>query len=365
MVIDMNYWAKVFRKLSILLLSTLGIYIAFKFAIFYMPFLIAFVISLAIEPLIRFFMRNLKLKRRTSSIIVFIIALSLIIGLLSWGIVSLISESYNLLNGLNGYISNLSGQMQNLMNRIDLTKLNLPNEIITSIQDSAFDLLNSITEWAKNLLTTILSVITSIPTVIIYIVITILSLYFICSDKIYMLDLLEHHLPKTWVKKLTKFIKKISSSLGAYLKAQVILILVSFFICLVGLTIFQIVGLNVPFPLLAALGIAFVDALPIFGSASAMIPWATISALNGDITLAICILVLLAIMAFTRQIMEPKIVSGQIGIHPIFTLIAMYTGFRIIGVLGLLLGPIVLIILKTVFETTIDKGLAKSIFERE
>ena len=70
-------------------------------------------------------------------------------------------------------------------------------------------------------------------------------------------------------------------------------------------------------------------------------------------------------MSIVRQVIEPKVVSGQIGIHPIFTLIAMYTGFRAIGVLGMLVGPIILIILKNIFSTIIDKGIMKSIFDRE
>lgn len=365
MVIDMNYWSKVFRKILILLFTILGIYLAFKFAIFYMPFLIAFILSLFIEPIIRFFMKNFKLKRKTSAIIVLVIALSIIIGLLTWGIVSLISESYNLLNGLNEYFEIISSQFRNLMEKIDLSKLHLSNDIISTLQNSAIDVLSAVTQWAKGALTKLLEVITSIPTIAIYVVITILSLYFICTDKIYMVDQLEHHLPKTWVKKIAKFIKEITVSLGGLLKAEVILVIVSFFICLIGLYIFKLVGLNVPYPLIAALGIAFVDALPIFGSAAVMIPWAIIVAFNGNITLAVCILVLLAIMGIVRQLLEPRIVSGQIGIHPIFTLIAMYTGFKFIGVLGLLFGPIILIILKNIFSTMIDKGFAKAIFERE
>ena len=70
-------------------------------------------------------------------------------------------------------------------------------------------------------------------------------------------------------------------------------------------------------------------------------------------------------MSIVRLVIEPKVVSGQIGIHPIFTLIAMYTGFRAIGVLGMLVGPIILIILKNIFSTIIDKGIMKSIFDRE
>ncbi len=64
-----------------------------------------------------------------------------------------------------------------------------------------------------------------------------------------------------------------------------------------------------------------------------MIPWAVFSAINGDINLGIAIIVLLIIMSIVRQVLEPKLVSKNIGIHPIFTLIAMYTGFKIIGII--------------------------------
>ena len=95
-----------------------------------------------------------------------------------------------------------------------------------------------------------------------------------------------------------------------------------------------------------------------------MIPCAVISACTGDITLGVAILILWAIMSIVRQFIEPRIVSGQIGIHPIFTLIAMYTGYKFIGILGMIVGPIILIIIKNVFATLIDKGVFKTIFER-
>ena len=186
-----------------------------------------------------------------------------------------------------------------------------------------------------------------------------------CTDKIYMLDQIEHHLPEEWVKKLTKHIKALTKKIGCYLKAQFILIMVSFIISLIGLYIFSAIGMKVSYPLLTAIGIAVVDALPIFGSGTVMVPWAVISACTGDITLGISILVLWIIMSIVRQIIEPKIVSRQIGIHPIFTLIAMYTGFRFIGFLGMFVGPIVLIILKEIYGNRIDKGFVKSIFERD
>ena len=96
-----------------------------------------------------------------------------------------------------------------------------------------------------------------------------------------------------------------------------------------------------------------------------MIPWAILSAINGDIKLGIAIIVLLIVMSVIRQILEPKLVSKNIGVHPIFTLLAMYSGFKIIGVIGLLIGPIILIICKNIFQNLIDKGVFKTLFERK
>ena len=96
-----------------------------------------------------------------------------------------------------------------------------------------------------------------------------------------------------------------------------------------------------------------------------MIPWAILCAINGDLNLGIAIIILLVIMSVIRQLFEPKLVSKNIGIHPIFTLIAMYTGFKVIGVMGLLIGPIVLIIFKNIFANLIDKGVFKTIFDRK
>lgn len=94
MVLDMNYWSKVIRRLIIFVVMVLGVYIAFKFAVFYMPFLIAFILSMLIEPIIRFFMKKFKLKRRTSSIIVFAIVISVITGISIWGIATIIRRSF-------------------------------------------------------------------------------------------------------------------------------------------------------------------------------------------------------------------------------------------------------------------------------
>ena len=364
MVIDMNYWGKVFKNIVIVLITIIGIYLAFKLAIFYMPFLIAFILSLMIEPIVKLIMKKTKLKRKTSSIIVFIISFTIIIALIVWGTTTIITEASKLLENLNTYFDMAVNFVETFISKIDISKWNIPESVMSTIQNSAMEFVGVIINFVKNWLTSVLSFLTSIPTIGIYTAITFLALYFICVDKVYMLDQLEHHLPKTWVKKIGIHIRELIKTLGRYLKAQAILILISFVISLIGLYIFHFMGWGIKVPLIAALGIGFVDALPIFGSGTAMLPWAVWCAVNGNLKLAIGLLVLWAIMSIVRQFIEPRIVSGQIGIHPIFTLIAMYTGFKILGVIGMLLGPIILIVLENIFATMIDDGVFKSIFDR-
>ena len=360
-----TYWTSIIKKSIYLAITVISIFLILKLAVFYMPFLIAFVISLIMEPAIKKLMEKLKITRRLSSIIMFIIVFGIILGLLVWGISTIVSEASNLLSGFNEYYEKINNQVQNLIKSIDLGKLNVSSQISQIFQDMTSSVLERISVYLQRFLTQLIKFVTSIPTIAIYFAVTILALYFICTDKIYMIDELEHHLPEKWVKELAIHLKQISKTLGGYLKAQVTLVIISFVISLIGLYIMCFAGLNVGFPLLIALGIGFVDALPILGSGTVMVPWAIISGLNGDLAVGISLIVLLVIMSVTKQFLEPKIVSGNIGIHPIFTIIAMYTGFRLIGVIGMFVGPILLIILKNVFSDFIDNGILKSIFGTE
>ncbi len=365
MVVDMGYWTRVAKRVLMFIVTVIGLYLSFKLAIFYMPFLIAGIISLLIEPLIKFVNKKTNLTRKTSAVIVLIIVFALIIGLLIWGITSLILEASNLLNGLNGYFEKAYIQVQDIINNLDFDKINVSSEITDILNDSTGDFLKAVSNWVSNLLNSIINVITSIPTIAIYVIVTLLAIYFICTDKLYLLDQMEHHLPKSWVKRMGMHFRELVETLGNYLKAQVTLILIDFVIILIGLFIFNLIGFGIQYPLLAALGIAFVDALPILGAGTAMVPWAIICAINGNIKLAIAILILYAIILVLRQFLEPKIVSKHIGIHPIFTLIAMYTGFKFIGLIGMLIGPIILIIFKNVFKTLIEQGFVKTILDQK
>lgn len=364
MVYDVSYWTRVGKRILYVIFILLGLYIGLKLSIFYMPFLVAFIISLMIEPAIKYIMKKTNLTRRTSSIIIFVIVSIVILGSLTWLIITLFSESSSLLQGLNDYFEKAHQIFDDFMKSFDFDKIHLSDEILGVIQNSTGDILNNLSNWIRKSLTNLLDVVTSLPSIAICIGIAVIALYFICVDKIYILDQIEHHLPKVWVKKIGSHMRELIKTLGGYLKAEASLILVSFIISLIGLYLLKIIGFNIQYPLLMALFIGFVDALPILGSGTVMIPWAIICGINGDIKLGIAIIILLIIMSVVRQILEPKLVSKNIGVHPIFTLIAMYTGFKFIGVIGLLIGPIVLIIVKNIFASLIDQGVFKTIFDK-
>ncbi len=263
MIFDVSYWTRVLKRILSVVFILLGFYIGLKLSIFYMPFLVAFIISLIIEPAIKFIMRKTNLTRRTSSIIIFILVSIILLGTLSWLIITLFSEASSLLQGLNNYFDKAYIQFQRIISNFDFDKIHLSNEVLSIIENSTGDLLGTASNWLRNALTGLMNLVTSLPSIAICIGITVVALYFICVDKIYILDQIEYHLPKMWVKKLKNHLKDLIESLGGYLKAEASLVLVSFFISLIGLYILTFTGFNIQYPLLMAIFIGFVDALPI------------------------------------------------------------------------------------------------------
>ena len=364
MVTDMNYWSKVIKRIFSLALTLLLLIFILRLSVFYIPFLISFVLALFFEPIIKKLMKKFKWTRRISSILTIGIFLAIMIGIIGWGVVTLFNEASNLLANSGEYIN----KIQNIINNITQNSTiidKIPKELYTGLQNSQGELINTISNWITNLLVNIKDWIVKIPNLVMSIFFVIISLYFMSTDKIYIIDQLEHHLPDIWTKNLSKYLHKIITKLGHYLKAEATLVLISFLISLVGFTIYKMIGLNVGFPLLISLGIAFVDALPILGSGTIMAPWAIIEVINGDIKFGIAIIILWSIMGIVRNILEPKLVSKHIGIHPVFTIISMYTGYKLIGFFGMILGPILLIVLKEIYTPLIDKGVLRSIFDRD
>lgn len=354
-------YSKIGKNCLILILGILLFYFGIKLSMFYMPFLIGYIISILIEPMIRFLKNKTNISRKTSSIIVLIVVFALLTAIMSWGVITLINEMSNFLSGINIYFEKIINLTQYIWKW--LGQFNLPEDINYLLQNSVTEIFSELSNLLKNYMSKILQSISSIPKVFIYTIITILATYFISSDKFYILDRMEHHIPKKWVGKFRTHLSEIISTLGNYLKAEIILILITFIVVTIGLNLFYVIGMKIEYPFLMALFIGFIDALPILGAGTVFVPWIIIEFLNTNNSLASCLLGLYILIIVLRQILEPKLVSNKIGIHPIFTLIAMYTGFKLIGILGMLIGPVVLVILKNIFANSIDTGLVKWIIE--
>jgi len=92
-----------------------------------------------------------------------------------------------------------------------------------------------------------------------------------------------------------------------------------------------------------------------------LIPWGVYSAITGNMSLAIGLLITYAVIIILRQLIEPRIVSNNLGVHPFLTLISMYIAFKIFGIVGLIIGPIVMVIFKNVFSQLFEYGYLKNI----
>ena len=263
MIIDVGYWTRILKNILMLAISVVLIFLAFKLAVFYMPFLIGFIISLLMEPLIKLIVKKTKIERKKVAVLVLVLIFGILTGLLAWGIISLITESSKLLQGFNGNVEMMYEKVKEFIVNIRDGRTIIPTEIVTIVENSTDKIIAFITDYISNFLNKATQIISKIPIIGIYIFITILATYFICTDKIYIRDAIEHQLPQRWAKKLGLHTKEIIKSLGNYLKAEAILVLITFSIILTGLYILKVFGFNIPYPFLAALGIGFVDALPI------------------------------------------------------------------------------------------------------
>ena len=235
MVVDVGYWKKVIKRIITLVATIVAIYFAFKMAVFYMPFLIAFIISLLVEPIIRKLYSKTNLTRKTSAIIVLVIVFVIIVGALIWGIASLIEEGSNLLSSLNIYIDDGYKMISGYIDRLNFEELKISDEAQAILKNSASKLLSNVSSWISNILTSVISWVSSLGNVGIYTIITILATYFTCADRMYILDQIEHHFPRDWVKKFSKNVKKIITLLGGYLKAEATLVGINFILVLIRL----------------------------------------------------------------------------------------------------------------------------------
>ena len=183
------------------------------------------------------------------------------------------------------------------------------------------------------------------PGIVLFIITSILASFMSAGDLPAIRDALRSRLPEKWRTRLEKLLTHLKVSLGGWLRAQFKLMGVMFLLVTAGLAI-----LGVDYPLLFGLIVALVDALPVFGTGTILIPWSLTQFLQNDLRRGIGLLILYGVAALSRQALEPRLVGKQVGLHPLLTLLALYTGFRAAGVAGMILFPIGVIFLKQLWD---------------
>jgi len=353
-----TYSIKKISKLALLtFVIILCLFILLKVSIYIAPFIIAFIISNLIEPIITFFMKKLKISRKASSAITLLLVLSSSILIITFLISRFISEIINMSHVLPGYITEVYNNLEAFFKKIAALYPGLPANLSTGIENLISNLSTSLIRGLNNLATHALNTAISIPQVVVFMLITLLSTYFLASDRTKIYNFFNYQLPEKWVIKVRSVKGDMLSALLGYIKAQLILMLITFLQLLAG---FMIIGIKQPLTL--ATLICLVDALPILGSGSIMLPWSIYLFFVGNFFSGMSIVILYLIVFMVRQIMEPKLVSQQIGVHPLLTLFAMYIGLQLFGVVGMIIGPVTIILLKNIFSGALKNRPIKNLF---
>ncbi|MBR4308428.1 MAG: sporulation integral membrane protein YtvI [Oscillospiraceae bacterium] len=188
-----------------------------------------------------------------------------------------------------------------------------------------------------------------LPDLLLFILTALLSAYFFSVEDQQLRQWFRENIPSSLQEKFLPLYKKLCHALGGYIKAQVYLSAVSFGLSALGLLI---LGYKKAF--LIALTIGLVDALPVLGAGAILIPWSLLCFLRGVPGGGSALLALYAIVSIVRTVLEPKLLGSQIGLPPLLTLLGLYGGYRLFGVVGMLLLPIGFLLIRQVYELSRD-----------
>lgn len=336
-----------FIGISVAILVLIG-YLFLKYALdIFLPFIIAFLIVAMARPIINKIANHTKISKPIVSI--FVLSMLLVFSALVLGVILTITieQIGNIAEGIIEGLSREENFVLVIFNSIDKLTERLPflNNLLGS-EESVYNLvIEMLLDGAKSLsarLTNYLAkMITALPSIVVTLIVFTLALFYFAKDYDKIGNRIIKLLPKRAGNIALIFKNDVLLVVSKYLKSYLILLLITFAELISG---FLILGIDNSFVL--ALIIAIVDMLPILGAGTVLVPWSAIMLILGNYKLAIGLFVLAGITYFSRQFLEPKILSDQMNVHPLITLLFMYAGLKIAGFLGLIVAPVVAFIIK-------------------
>lgn len=342
------------RKFALLGAVLLGVFLILRYLLpLTFPFLIGTLLALAAEPIVRFGCTRLHLPRPLSSGIgVSLSFLFLVTAVLMLGALIL-----RQLRDLAGIVPDLSVSIRSGMDSMSAWMLSLAEKAPDGIEplltrnindffSGGSALLDRISAYLLRLASGILS---QVPGRALSFGTAIIASFMISAKLPKIKNFLQSRLNSQKMQPVSDTLGRLKHTLGGWLKAQLKLSAITFCVAAAGLLL-----LRIPHALLWAALIAVVDAFPVLGTGSVLVPWSLVAFLQGDRLLAFGLLGLYGAAAVTRSVLEPRLVGRQLGIDPLVTLLALYVGFRLFGLPGMILSPMVAVTVTQLMEIRTD-----------
>lgn len=299
-----------------------------------LPVVFSLLVVMILQPIISHIQSICRIKNKFFRAIIAIVVYCLILGSVLYILFLGTIQIYFLLNNLPEYISYL----YSLITKNDM--FSFFNQYVDVFYDSITAIVNNCTTSFIDFLILFLTKLPSIMFDILFVIVS--SLFFIIDY-----EMIKKVILKVCYKKqdyIISVIGCIKSTLSTLFKAYFIIFIITFIELLLGFYI-----INVDDALMIAFAIAAFDFFPILGVDMIFIPWIVIGALTNQISESMGLLVVYGIIVVTKNIVEPKLLSTQLGIHPLFTLLGMFLGIKLMGVMGMIVMPIALMVIKKIY----------------
>ncbi|WNS46936.1 sporulation integral membrane protein YtvI [Paenibacillus sp. MMS20-IR301] len=248
-----------------------------------------------------------------------------------------------------------NASIQNIINQINQFYHDNPGyhaTIDSNISRTTETVGHAMTQLITGFFNMILRLISSLPSLGTILIVIVLAAFFLSTGWERHNAKLTALLPAPLLRPLSEIWQDLRKALSGYLRAQLVLISVTAVIVIAGLLL---LGVDSAFAIGITIGI--VDLVPYVGVGIVLLPWALYSYMTGNLTLAIGLLVLYAVILVTRQVLEPKVLASSIGLDPLAMLIGMFAGLQLLGMPGLILGPVLLVVLDACSRAGVFRAL--------
>ena len=334
------------KRLPFLLVGFLLIWVSIKYLLpILLPFLLGSLLAFAAEPMVKQLAK--KMPRPAAAAIGVgstLVLLICILVLLTTALVRELSLLANVLPDLGqaaqGGLHALEGFLLRLSDRMPSGIRPLLVQTVTDFFSNGSAIVQQVLQRLSPLASSILS---WIPGSAIALGTGILSAFMVSTRLPKIKEWLIRLRANTRLGQYLPMLRQVRSALGGWLKAQCKLMALCFLIVGIGLML-----LRIPYAPIWAFLIAFVDAIPVLGTGTVLIPWSLICLLQGQSVKAIGLLGIYVVALLSRSILEPRLVEKHLGIDPLVTLIALYIGFQLWGIGGMLISPMVCVVLSEI-----------------